>query len=272
MCHKIPPRKLKIPTEQTEQAKPPIEDKELDIDKEMERGTVYLNNKQYLQAEAAFKRVLKIEPESVEAHYQLAQAYVGMSALDNAKSQTDTVLQLDPHYRLAHELRNVIKFATYKDKQKSRYKKLIRILPLLIVIGVVIFVVIQQGVFSGILPGKEQPKISIDATLEERTNKNGYIDAGENVRLRLTLTNSGGNAKNIKLRIRPKSISGVQYQTPDQTITLGKNEFRIIRILFTADDQARTKKVPLNIEVLDKTSIPLATTDYILNIKSKTGR
>lgn len=255
-----------IPTEQT---KPLVEDKELDIDKEMERGSVYLNNKQYLQAEAAFKRVLKIEPDSVEAHYQLAQAYLGMGALDNAKSETDTVLQLDPHYRLAHELRNVIKFATYKDKQKSRQKKFIRILPLLIVIGVVIFVAIQQGVFSGILPDKERPKISIDATLEDPTNKNGYIDAGENVQLKLTLTNSGGIAKNIKLRIHPKSISGVRYQTPDQTITLGKNEFRIIRILFTADEQARTQKVALKIEVLDKNLISLATTDYLLNIKSR---
>ena len=111
--------------------------------------------------------------------------------------------------------------------------------------------------------------MSINATLEDPTNNNGYIDAGEKARLKLTLTNSGGIAKNMKLRIHPKSIGGVRYQTPDKPMTLRKNEFRIIRILFTADNQALTKKVTLKIEVLDNKSIPIVTTDFHLNIKSK---
>ena len=253
----------------TQQTETSVDDTELDIDKEMERGLVYLNNKQYPQAEAAFKKVLKGQPDSIEAHYQLGQVYLGIGALDNAQSEAEIVLQLNPHYQLAHELVNAIKFATYQTKQKAQQKKLVRILPFLIVFGIGIFVAMQLGVFSGILPDKEQPKMSIDATLEDPTNKNGFIDAGENVRLKLTLTNSGGIAKNIKLRIRPKSIGGVRYQTPDKPMTLRKNEFRIIRILFTADNQAYTKKVTLKIDVLDKHSIPIATTDFLINIKSK---
>ena len=47
-----------------------------DAKQDLERGFVFLNNRQYDQAAAAFKRVIKVDASSVEAHYGLGQAYL----------------------------------------------------------------------------------------------------------------------------------------------------------------------------------------------------
>ena len=240
-----------------------------DTDKEIERGLVFLNNKQYPQAEAAFKKVLKADSQDAPAHYHLAQTYLEMDALTDAQSEVDIALRLSPHYQPAHQLQNAITFLKKRNKQQQQLKKLKRYLLPLAIVAVIGFIAFNMGWFTSLLPEKIPPDLSIDAILEDPTNKNGYIDAGEHVRLKLTLTNSGSTAKGVKVGLLPKSISGLRYEIPDRKLTIRKNGFETIRIPIIADNQARTKKVPISIQVLDKTQSPIATTEFHLNIKSK---
>ena len=55
------------------------------LTKEMERALVYLGNKQYPQAEAALKKVIKAEPQHSLAHYHLAPDLHGNGCLDGCR-------------------------------------------------------------------------------------------------------------------------------------------------------------------------------------------
>ena len=241
----------------------------INTDKEMERGCVFLSNKQYPQAEAAFKKVIAAEPNSTVAHYNLAQTYLEIGALDDAQTEVDIVLRISPQYQPATQLKSAITFLKKRQNQKKLQRKIIRFGLPLALLAIAGFIVFRYGVFSSWLPERIPPKVAIDATLEDPTNKNGYIDAGENVRLKLTLTNSGSTAKNLNVRVVPKTITGLRFQTSDRMTTLRKNEFKIIRIPITADKQVLSKKVTLKIDVLDKQKTILATTNYQLSTKSK---
>ena len=240
-----------------------------DIDKELERGAVFLSNKQYTQAEAAFKKVLKASPNHAIAHYHLAQTYMEAGALTDAKIEVDKALRLNPAYQPAQQLKEGIAYLADREKQKQLRKKLIKYLVPLAAVLIVGFIAVRYGVFSGIMPQPTPPQISIDTTLEDPSNNNGYIDAGENVRLKITISNQGGAAKSLKLHIVPKTIGGLRYNIPDRTLNIGKNGFETIRIPITADQQARTKRALMRIEVLNRYQTALAATDRHLSIKAK---
>ncbi len=240
-----------------------------DIDKELERGIVFLANKQYPQAEAAFKKVIKASPNHAVAHYNLAQTYMETGALTDASVEVDKALRLNPSYQPAQQLKDGISYLANQARQRQLRKKLIRYLVPVAVVVLVGFIAFRYGGFKVILPQPSPPSLYIDTTLEEPQNKNGHIDAGENVRLKLTISNQGGTAKNLKVRVVPKTIGGLRYEVPDGTVNIAKNGFETMRIPITADKQARTKRVPLKIEVLDKYQNPLVTTVYHLSIKSK---
>ncbi len=253
-----------------ENAPPKADDaNDTDIDKELERGIVFLANKQYPQAEAAFKKVIKASPNHAVAHYNLAQTYMETGALTDASVEADKALRLNPSYEPAQQLKEGIRYLANKERQRRLQKKLIRYLVPVAVLALVGFIAFKYGGFKLILPQPTPPSLYIDTTLEEPQNKNGYIEAGENVRLKLTITNQGGTAKHLKVRVVPKTIGGLRYEVPDRTVNIAKNGFETMRIPITADKQARTKRVPLKIEVLDKYQNPLVTTVYHLSIKSK---
>ena len=169
--------------EPIEKEKPRPAVDEIDIDKEMERALVYLGNKQYPQAEAALKKVIKAEPQNSLAHYHLAQTYMETGALHDAQSQVDEVLRLTPQYQPARDLKNAITFLAKRERQRRFQKKLIKFLAPLAVLVVGVFIAVQLGFLRGILPQKRPPALWIDTTLEDPANNNGYIDAGEHVRL-----------------------------------------------------------------------------------------
>lgn len=252
-----------------ENTPPKMDDTNIDIDKELERGIVFLSNKQYSQAEAVFKKVLKASPHHAIAHYNLAQTYMETGALTESKIAADKALRINPSYQPAHELQTALTYLANRKRQQQLQKKLIKYLVPFAAVLILGFIAFRYNVFSGILPQPTPPSLWIDTTLEDPTNKNGYIDAGENVRLKLTISNQGGAAKNLKLRIVPKTISGLRFDVPDRTFNINKNGFETIRIPMTADNQARTKRVLLKIEVLDKYEKVLATTDVHLSIKLK---
>ena len=186
-----------------------------DIDKEHELGLVFLANRQYLQAEAAFKKVIKAQPTHAVAHYNLGQTYLELGALNDAERATDTALRLKPNHRPADELKKAITFLRKREKYKKLQRKAIRIgLPIVLVL-VLGFIGIRTDVFNQILPKSLPPKVSIDITLEDPKNNNGIIDAAENVRLKLILTNSGSTAKTSAFGCCPRRSVGCGISSRD---------------------------------------------------------
>ena len=240
-----------------------------DIDKTLERGITFLANKQYLQAEEAFKKVIKVSPNHAVAHYHLAQSYMETGALTDASVEADTALRLNPSYQPAQQLKEGIRYLADRERHRRLQKKLIRYCVPVAVVVLVVFIGFRYGVFKGILPASTPPQLSIDTTLEEPQEKNGFIDAGESVRLKLTITNIGGAAKNLKVRVVPKSIEGLRYQVSDRTVNIAKEGFVMMRISITADKEVRTKRVSLKIDVLDAYQSVLATKVEHLSIQSK---
>lgn len=226
-----------------EKEKPPAVD-ETDIDKEMERGLVFLGNRQYLQAEAVLKKVIKASPQNALAHYHLAQAYMETGALNDARSEASEALRISPQYQPAQELKKAITFLENRAKQQRLRKQLIRYLVPLALLVLSGFWAYQSGVFSGILPQRHPPVLWIDTTLEDPANNNGYIDAGESVRLKVTISNQGGTAKDLKVLLLPKTIAGLTYQVPDASLNIPEKGFQGVRIPITADKKVLTRRVP----------------------------
>ena len=242
---------------------------ETDIDKELERGVVFLGNKQYPKAEASFLKVIKASPNHAIAHYHLAQAYMETGALGDASVEVDKALRLSPSYQPAQHLKAGIRYIAKQQKQHRRQKQLIRYLSLVAVVVIVCFIAIRYGGLKAIFPHPTPASLWIDTTLEDPTNKNGYIDAGEAVRLKLTISNQGGTAKDLKVRVSPQKSVGLRYEVSDRTFNIPQNGFETMRIPITADPQVRTKRVLLKIDVLDKYQNTLATTDVHLPTQSK---
>lgn len=240
-----------------------------DIDKTLERGITLLANKQRLQAEDAFRKVIKASPNHAVAHYYLAQSYMETGALTDASVEVDTALRLNPSYQPAQQLKEGIRYLASREKHRRLQKKLIRYVVPVAVVVLLGFIGFRYGVFKGILPASTPPQLSIDTTLEEPQEQNGYIDAAETVSLKLTLTNQGGAAKNLTVRVVPKSIEGLRYQASDRTLNITKEGFETLRIPITADKKVRTKRVSLKIVVLDTYRSVLATKVEHLSIKAK---
>ena len=253
--------------EPIEKEKPRPAVDEIDIDKEMERALVYLGNKQYPQAEAALKKVIKAEPQNSLAHYHLAQTYMETGALHDAQSQVDEVLRLTPQYQPARDLKNAITFLAKRERQRRFQKKLIKFLAPLAVLVVGVFIASQLGFLRGILPQKRPPALWIDTTLEDPANNNGYIDAGEHVRLKVTISNSGGAAKGLKVVLLPQTIDGLRYQMPEIPVNIAAKGFQTIRIPIAADKKVRERRVSLKVEVVNRSQMALATTSVYLSIK-----
>ena len=244
------------------------EDTEVSLDKEMQRALVFLNNRQYLQAEAALKKIIEANPNDVAPHYHLAQTYMEIEAFSDAQQHLDIALRMHPTYAPALQLQNAITVLKKRANNHQRNKKIRKILLPLAVLAIAGVIAFRAGVFSSVLPQKIPPKVSIEMTLEDPQNKNGFIDAGENVRLKLLITNSGSTAKNLSVRMLPKTIGGLRYQLPKTTFSVRKNGFQTRRIPITADKQVRTRTVDIKIQVLAINEI-LATRDFQLQIKGK---
>lgn len=258
-------------TPENKAAVPPESDtaNDTDIDKALERGIVFLANKQYPQAEAAFKKVIKASPNHAVAHYNLAQTYMETGALTDASVQVEKALRLNPSYEPAQQLKEGIRYLADQERHRRLKKQLIRYCVPVAVVVLVGFIGFRYGVFKGILPASKPPQLSIDTTLEEPQAQNGYIDAGETVSLKLTITNQGGAGKNLIVRVVPKSIEGLRYRGSDRTLNIAKAGFFTMRIPIAADKAVRTKRVSLKIVVLDTYRSVLATQVEHLSIQSK---
>ena len=240
---------------------------ETDVAKEMERGLAFLGNKQYPRAEASFKKVLKAQPHDPHGHYNLAQTYLELGELMQAKIEAEAALRLNPSYLPAEQLIKAITYHTKAVKRQTRQKKLIRYLLPVAILAMGVFSAIKYGGFSFF--EKAPPMLSIETALEDPRNNNGVIDAGETVRLKVMILNRGAAAKHLKVGMTPKKIGGLGYNIPDITVNIAKNGFHTLRIPMTADKLARTRQVPVTLRVFDKNRVVLATTSLHLSIKGK---
>ncbi|RKU15317.1 hypothetical protein C6503_13845 [Candidatus Poribacteria bacterium] len=221
-----------------------------DTKQDLERGLVFLNSRQYDQAAAAFKRVIKADANSMEAHYGLGQAYLEIGAFDDAKTAAETALTLNPNHQKARELIQVIAFARNIEKNRKIRKKVLSYVAILGIVAVAVFVAIRFGIIP--VPFRPAPpSLSITASLEE-PSRNGFLDAGETGNIRLTFTNTGGTAKNVEIRFDPSFIAGLRIKTPNPISKLAGNSEKIIRIPITADKNVKGRSQQLQLQLFGK--------------------
>lgn len=237
-----------------------------DVKRNLERGMIFLNNGQYNQAAAAFKRVIKATPDSIEAHYGLGQAYLEIGAFDDAQAATDEVLKQKPNHQQARELRQIIRFARNMERSRKIRKK---ILSYAAILGVIVLGVFG-GVKFGFIPGftLDPPVLSLAVSLEEpQPSRNGSLEAGEEARIRIKISNNGGTARDIRLKFDPPFITGVKYKQPDLISKLGKNRTETVAVSLVVSDNARSRTQALKINVFGPDGVPLASKDFSLKIR-----
>ncbi len=219
----------------------------IDIKRDLERGYVFLNNRQYNQAAAAFKRVIKVDANSVEAHYGLGQAYLGIEAFDDAKTAANEVLKRNPNHQSARELIQLIKFARNIEKNRKIRKKALSYVAILGVFALGVFIQLKFDIFPWPKLDPEPPpppKLSIEASLSKR-----YLYAGRTADLELTIKNSGGMARNVEIRFQPQSSAGLNYERRTTILEIPKNKEKTIKIPISADNNIIPRKEFLKIEL-----------------------
>lgn len=252
------------PSESSEQTTPDSDTS--DVERDLERGLVFLNNGQYNQAAAAFKRVIKADPSLVEAHYGLAQAYLEIGAFDDAKVATEEALKRNPKHQKARELLQVIQFARNREKNRKIKKKVLKYTAVFGVIAVGTFVLIKLCIIPGPwCNGPIPPDLSIAVSLEEPSG-NGFLDAGETGRIRLTINNRGGTARNVELRFEPPSIAGLRFSRPTIIPELKQNSMETIRIRITADQRIQGRDQSLQIQLFGENRTLLVAQNFSFKI------
>ena len=232
------------PTKQTPTPTAPSDTKQ-----DLERGVVFLSSRQYDQAAAAFKRVIKADASSIEAHFGLGQAYLEIGAFNDAKAAADTVLMLNPNHQKARELIQVIKFASNIEKNKKIRKKILPYAAILAVIVVGIFVEMKYEIIPWPNPNLN---LSITEITLKDPSRNGFLDAGETANLTLSIENNGGTARDIEVRVQPASIPGVVFKNSVLLQKLKKKTGETIRISMTADKNVKGREQPLQIQLFGK--------------------
>ena len=213
----------------------------------LHRGQVYLNGKQYNQAAAVFKKVIKMDPDSISAHYGLAEAYLEVGAYNDAQAAVDAVLQLDATHHQAREMVQVIKFARGIERGKKLRKKVLFYTAVIVGIGLFAFGIISFGLLPWIQGG--EPRVSVDVALEEPSG-NKFLDAGETGRIKLTLTNSGGPARNVQVRFDPPSVAGLKFERPEVIPKVPKGRETVIRVTVTAAKNIKGRAQAMKIQVI----------------------
>ena len=253
------------PDAKSRQQTPPSPDTP-DVKQDLERGLVFLSSRQYDQAAAAFKRVIKADASSIEAHFGLGQAYLEIGAFNDAKAAADTVLMLNPNHQKARELIQVIKFASNIERNKKIRKKVLFYVAVIAVIAVAAFFVWRMlPPDPGPDMGTSQPtppNLLIESRLSER-----HLLAGGTADLTLIIKNRGGTARNVKIRLQPESGNQLKYELPGSIPQVLKNGEETLEIPITADGNIMgTQEIELQIEVLWEDGIKPATTKFPITL------
>ena len=135
------------------------------------------------------------------------------------------------------------------------------------IIAVIAFVAIGLGLIPWSATSGP-PILSITASLEE-PSKNGFLDAGETGRLRLSISNKGGTARNIRIDFDPAFITGISYKKPNIISKLEKDGTENVVVAMTASKHVRTRTQSLKIllVLVENNGTPLASEDFSLKIR-----
>lgn len=254
------------PEEPIQQARPtpsPVKSSEqttaLDIPdakKHYERGEAFLNNKQYNEAAAAFKRSIKIDPNFADAHCGLGIAYLEIGALDDAKTAVEEASRLKANRQLVHELLTAIKRAERSLHKPERWKKVLAYALVLGLVGVAAYLI-----FFPNGPKPERPILSIESSLDAP-----YLMSGRKENLTLTINNSGGTAHNVKISLEPENTTGLDYEPPASIPIMGERGQERIEIHITADQDIETREEPITIRLSTDDGIEPVTQIFNLQI------
>lgn len=258
--------------------------KDTNVKKHYERGEAFLNNKQYNEAAAAFKRAIKADPNFADAHYGLGVAYLEIGGLDDAKIAAEEALRLKADRQLVYELLTAIKHVKTNQRRERFWKKG---LSYAVVLGIIVAAVL---VIRSIWPAKTEPvdteqqktsqesakaikpdpSIEVSAFLEEPSaSKNGVLEADENARLMLVISNKGGTVRNVELRIQsfePPSTAGLRFTNAKLIPELSQNKIETIRIPITADKNIQGRDQTLEIQLFGEDRTLLTTKNFSFKI------
>ena len=255
------------PLDTTEQVRPVDPEPQKgppDTKQDLERGHVFLNSRQYNQAAAAFKRVIKTDANSVEAHYGLGQAYLEVGAFEDAKVAADTVLRLNPKHQQARELIQVIKFARNREKNKGIRKKVLSYVAILGILAAAAFFMWQiwsDRDSDQSIPQLAPPNLSMQTSLNK-----GYLRAGEGAMLTLKIRNSGGSVRNVKISLQPQFKKGVKYEFPPSIPEVRESSEQTIQIRIGVEQNVEPRKETLRIKLLGQNGKNLVTQDFSFTI------
>ena len=106
---------------------------DIDINKELERGLVFLNKKQYDQAVDSFQKVVRDDPNHIDGHSRLGDTYLAMGDYDNAKLSAEKALALNPNHKSSQDIIQTIKFIQKVEKNVDKRKKVLLYASIIIV-------------------------------------------------------------------------------------------------------------------------------------------
>lgn len=219
-------------------------ERESPVEQDFRRGLAFLGNGQYNEAAAAFKRVIKVEPSRIDAHFGLVQAYLELGAFESAKAARLTALDIDNTHQELRDFLSLIQKAEKVEKRKKLWKKIrayIAAAVILAILGVAIFKIWIET------PEARPIDVKIAVVLEEPTfSKNGVLDAGERARLVLTITNSGDALQNVQIRFLPESIPDVAF---DQPSPISIDGLKTVSIPIRASQKVNSRVESLEIQL-----------------------
>lgn len=276
----------------TEEPDTPVQDKS-EIQKDLDRGLIFLSNNQYNNAATAYKKVINADPNCIDAHYGLGQTYLEVGAFDDAKSAAEAALKLDPRHKPSLELLEAITYFINLERNRKKWKKVLIYASIFLIVAIGVFAMYQYEVipfpnfFSTTdmsdndnknngekkddsrfeekeTPLPNPPKLSIESSLDEPSG-NDMIDAGEIATLKLTVRNSGAYVNNVKVQITPKSIDGLYLKDLTKSLDIRK-EKRASVLEIKADNKVKGFEKTLKIQLLDKNGKLLVTKNF--NIKT----
>ena len=263
-----------------------------DVKKQYERGEAFLNNGQYNEAAAAFKRAIKADPNFADAHYGLGVAYLEMGVLDDAKTAAEEASRLKVDRQLTHELLTAIRHVEANQRRERFWKKGLSYTAIFGIIVAVVLVIrwiwqldpepIDQNTPQEKQQSTKDPEdnnsrsiildssIEVTVFLEEPSaSKNGVLEAGEKARLMLVISNKGGTVRNVGLRIQPfepPSTAGLRFTNAKLIPELSQNKIETIRIPITADKKIQERDQVLQIQLFGEDRTLLTTKNFSFKI------
>ena len=229
-------------------------------EKHYEQGIAFLNNGQYDLAIAAFKSAKNLDANYRDAHYGLGLAYFRVGALDVSEVATREALQIDSSFLPAHQLLDTIDAQDAAAKNRRLWRRVAGAIGV-VGIALIAFAAFRLGFLDSWL-NPEPPKLSITkVTLSEPTG-DGFLDAGESGRILITVQNSGGDVRNVQLKLDPGFRAGLRYQPVLTLARLAGNDAQTLTIPIAAESGIQAQNVEMNIDVIDKNGMPLASKPF----------